>query len=104
MNAIENDVRALVDKELAVANERFPQFHSQHEGYAVIREEFEEMKEQMEAAEIFLRHMWNDVKANNPAKVSAETMMDISVDAACEAIQVAAMCQKFLEMNNGKKG
>ena len=98
MNAIENQVRELVAVELEAANERFPQFHSAHEGYAVIREEFEEMKEQMEAAEIFLRYMWNDVKANNPAKVSAETMMDISVDAACEAIQVAAMCKKFLEM------
>ena len=42
MNAIENDVRALVDKELDAANERFPQFHSAHEGYAVILEEVEE--------------------------------------------------------------
>ena len=32
MNAVENDGRALVDKELAAANERFPQFHSAHEG------------------------------------------------------------------------
>lgn len=42
MNVIENDVRALVDKELTAANERFPQFHSAHEGYAVILEEVEE--------------------------------------------------------------
>ena len=98
MNAIENQVRKLVAVELAAANEKFPQFHSAHEGYAVILEEFGEAKEKMEAAEIFLRHMWNDVKANNPAKVSAETMMYISVDAACEAIQVAAMCEKFLGM------
>lgn len=35
MNVIENDVRALVDKELTAANERFPQFRSQHEGYAL---------------------------------------------------------------------
>ena len=37
MNAVENDVRVLVGKELAAANERFPQFHSAHEGYAVIQ-------------------------------------------------------------------
>lgn len=53
MNVIENDVRALVDKELTAANERFPQFRSQHEGYAVILEEFDEAKEQLEAAELF---------------------------------------------------
>lgn len=44
MNAIENDIRVLVGKELAEANERFPQFHSQHEGHSVIREELEEQK------------------------------------------------------------
>lgn len=32
MNAIENQVRELVAVELAAANERFPQFHSAHEG------------------------------------------------------------------------
>lgn len=39
MNVIENDVRALVDKELTAANERFPQFHSAHEGYASIKKD-----------------------------------------------------------------
>ena len=48
MNAVENDIRALVDKELAAANERFPQFHSAHEGYAVIQEEVDELKEDMD--------------------------------------------------------
>ena len=48
MNVVENDTRALVDKELAAANERFPQFHSQHEGYAVIQEEVDELKEDMD--------------------------------------------------------
>lgn len=98
MNAIENDVRALVDKELAAANERFPQFHSQHEGYAVILEEFEEMKEQAEAAERFLTYMWDRVKHDSPAKSQVENVMLFSENVACEAIQVAAMCKKFLEM------
>lgn len=61
MNVIENDVRALVDKELTAANERFPQFRSQHEGYAVILEEFDEAKEQLEAAELFLDHSKHSV-------------------------------------------
>ena len=36
MNAVLANVRQLVDVELAAANERFPQFHSQHEGCAVV--------------------------------------------------------------------
>lgn len=102
MNAIENDVRALVDKELTAANKRFPQFHSAHEGYAVILEEFDEAKEQLEAAELFLDHMWDNVRHDSPARLSAESLMMFSINAACEAIQVAAMCRKFMGME-GKR-
>ena len=102
MNAIENDVRALVDKELAAANERFPQFHSAHEGYAVILEEFEEVKEQMAAGERFLGYMWDRIRHDSPAKNASDNLMLFAIGAACEAIQVAAMCQKFLDMEGAK--
>ena len=45
MNAVLANVRQLVDVELAAANERFPQFHSQHEGWAVLKEEAEEAED-----------------------------------------------------------
>ena len=51
MNAIENQVRELVAVELSAANERFPQFYSCHEGYAVILEELEEAKAELEVAD-----------------------------------------------------
>ena len=98
MNAIETEVRALIDKELAAANERFPQFHSAHEGYAVILEEFDEVREQMTAAEHYLSCLWDMVKHNSPANYQAENLMLFSSNVACEAIQVAAMCKKFFEM------
>ena len=44
MNAVETHVRNLVEIELAAANERFPPFHSAHEGWAVILEEVDELK------------------------------------------------------------
>ena len=102
MNAVENQVRQLVEVELAAANERFPQFHSQHEGYAVILEEFEEIKQQAEEAERFLTYMWDRVKHDSPAKSQVENVMLFSENVACEAIQVAAMCKKFLGME-GKR-
>lgn len=98
MNAVENQVRELVKVELAAANERFPQFHSQHEGYAVIREEVEETKEQLEAVERYLSYLWDRTKQDCTAKEQAEYIKMFAINAACEAIQVAAMCKKFLEM------
>ena len=98
MNAVENQVRQLVEVELAAANERFPQFHSTHEGYAVILEEMEETKDQLAAAERFLSYAWDRVKNDTKAREQVDYVKLFAINAACEAIQVAAMCKKFLEM------
>ena len=98
VNAIENDIRALVDKELAAANERFPQFHSAHEGYAVIQEEVDELKEDMDRISYRITSLRARVRFNNSCEELVSRIYDDAVNAACEAIQVAAMCKKFLEM------
>ena len=93
MNVINKDVLSLVDKELAAANERFPQFHSQHEGWAVILEEVQECERELDDMKFQLKRMWDHVKHNEhpyPMRV-----YDRAVNLACEAIQVAAMCKKF---------
>ena len=104
MNAIENDIRAMVDKELAAANERFPQFHSQHEGYAVILEEIDELSTEARQVDEFVVFLWDAIKANNPEETGRHISIieKLAINAACEAIQVAAMCKKFLEME-GKR-
>lgn len=102
MNAIENDIRVLVDKELAAANKRFPQFHSTHEGYAVVLEEADELKEVVNRINDRMIYLWARVRFNNDCKELVSRIYEDSVNAACEAIQVAAMCKKFLEME-GKR-
>ena len=102
MNAVENDVRILVDKELAAANKRFPQFHSQHEGYAVIQEEVDELKEDMDRISCRITSLRARVRFNNSCEELVSRIYDDAINAACEAIQVAAMCKKFLEME-GKR-
>lgn len=104
MNVVENDVRILVDKELAAANERFPQFHSQHEGYAVVLEEMDELKIDVYNADQYLSYVWDSIKDNSSGRTRKNVMIikGIAIDAACEAIQVAAMCKKFLDME-GKR-
>lgn len=64
----------LVKKELESANGKFPLFNSSHEGYAVIKEELDEL--------------WDEIK-NDKHPRSKMNQKD-------EAIQVAAMAIKFL--------
>ena len=98
MNAVENQVRQLVEVELAAANERFPQFHSAHEGWAVIKEEMEETEEELAKMKIYLAGAWGNITSDVQANSDIESLKQRAINAACEAVQVAAMCKKFLEM------
>ena len=101
MNAIENQVRQLVDVELAAANERFPQFHSAHEGWAIIKEEVEELASATGNVEDQIEYLWEEIRTDLDGTPYVKSVFERAIDAACEAIQVAAMCKKFLEMENG---
>ena len=102
MNAVENQVRELVKVELDAANKRFPQFHSAHEGYAVIQEEVDELKEDMDRITCRITSLRARVRFNNSCEELVSRIYDDAINAACEAVQVAAMCKKFLEME-GKR-
>ncbi len=65
-----DDIVDLVREEFEQATSKHDSFASTHEGAAVLREEYEEL--------------WDDVKANRPA------------DARAEAVQVAAMAVRFI--------
>ena len=97
MNAVKSDVEKLVQKELASANQRFPMFRSDHEGAAVILEEIEETHSEMLDMELNYKSLWQTIKENfiNTASY-AELIFDDAINLACEAIQVAAMAQKFI--------
>ena len=99
MNAVKSDVEKLVQKELESANQRFPMFRSDHEGAAVIFEEIEETKNEMIETEMNFKVLWTHVKLNN-GMICSDHANDLHKRAcrlACEAIQVAAMAQKFID-------
>ena len=98
MNAVKEDVEKLVQKELESANQRFPMFRSDHEGAAVILEEIEETHSEMLDMELNYKSLWQTIKENfiNTASY-AELIFDDAINLACEAIQVAAMAQKFID-------
>lgn len=92
MDVITKDVRALAKKELAAANRRFRMFASPHEGYAVIREELDELIDEVRKLHFGLTiRLWRDVKRNEPMKREHLNLIyDVAIHAAVEAIQLAA--------------
>lgn len=99
MNAVSEDVKMLVEKELESANERFPQFRSEHEGWAVMHEEIDECKEMLEVLNRQDGLLWDCVKGNRGyADGLVKEMREAAEQLACEAIQVGAMAQKYLDM------
>lgn len=98
MEKLLKDVRAMAREELERANHEFPPFASDHEGYAVILEEFEEMNEEVEATRRTLPSIWRAVKADaaGDAKNVLIAARGAFLRAAAEAIQAAAMCEKFM--------
>jgi hypothetical protein len=95
MNAIEKDINELVFKELNSANERFPLFTSEHQGYAVIKEEIEEVMDGMNLLLEIFSNAWSGIKKNEPVFEQVRAVKEAAKNVAIEAVQVAAMCEKY---------
>ena len=89
----DGDFRTFVNNE-RVYNEHFPQFASDHEAWAVVREEFEETRSELEAIEEGLFLIWEQVKRNYNTNRNYEMVENNAVQLIQEAIQLAAMCRK----------
>lgn len=74
---IGNDIQAELNRAA-----KYPPFNSAHEGYGVLLEEMDELKE----------HVWTRQKLRDLAKMRAE------------AVQVAAMSVKFIQMIDMGRG
>ena len=98
MDTLRNEVDQIVPRELERANKKFPQFHSDHESWAVILEEVTEAEVEMKTIRGNIDGMFDLVRNNVDAKWVAEKMEYAAINLACEAIQVAAMCKKFLNL------
>jgi len=92
-------VEKLTEEELKNSMIKFPLFNSTHEGYAVIKEEVEEAAEELENVNFSLSSIWRNVKINDKetAIKHAGHLKDFAIKLAAEAIQVAAMAQKFTD-------
>ena len=106
MDVIKDNIYELVDKELNAANKKFPPFASSHEAYAVIFEEFEETRDELNELESSVDRYWSGVKQNTANVVKNDRLEEIgerAVRLAVEAIQTAAMARKAI-LSSYQKG
>ena len=92
-------VEKLAEMERQDANRKFPLFHSMHEGYAVLLEEAEEAREALNFAEGSLYMLWAHIRDNSAGRALefAGRVREHALDLAVEAVQAAAMAQKFID-------
>ncbi len=96
----EDLVSRAISEELEVARTHGKKFSTNHEAYAVLKEEIEETRSELEMAENYLIFFWNLVKKDAYPKElrdKIEVIYESAKNAAKEALQVCAVCRKALD-------
>ena len=99
MKKLVDAVKLMVRDELEEANKEFPMFRSTHEGYAIILEEVQEAKVEMDMVVYNIDAAWELIKANQISTNMVKLVKTRAILLAAESIQIAAMCAKFEDSN-----
>lgn len=91
---ISDEIDSLVLNEKNDALKTHGSFRSDHEAYAIIKEEVEEASEELSLMSTCLDTIWNRTKRDMNITVDVKELESLSKRCACECIQVAAMCKK----------
>jgi len=98
MEKLKNSVEKLMEIEVVDSNKKFcPIFHSEHEGYAILKEEIEEAEAELKNVKMMLEDCWFDIKRNTTPNRNIMAIKNCAINLSAEAIQVAAMAQKFID-------
>lgn len=98
MEKLIQEANELVEREYGRAGARYGLTnHSDHESYAIILEELQEAKDEVDAFDRELSLFWTMVKSNDDDQMKLSRLLQMYRNAlfgACELIQVAAMAKK----------
>lgn len=94
MDELMSRIDILACEELDRANGLWPNFHSPHEAYGVLKEEVEEAKFDMDCVVSYLDNVWKSIKLNSMSGEELEALRNYAIMCAAECVQVVAMCQK----------
>lgn len=107
MEQIKSEIERIAKDELKRANEKFPLFHSKHEGFAVILEEIWESENEFEYIKHFFKELKWSVFCDHPKhelKSDVKALKNTAVKACAELVQVIAMCDKFIISMDERSG
>lgn len=106
MKELLGNITRLVKEELIRANEKNPMFHSDHEAFAVIDEEVWEVMQEFELMSAGCKNFRDATYRDRSTELKGNAVAMIknaAVRCACEAVQVAAMCDKWVQSNEKNK-
>ena len=72
-------------------------YHSEHEGFAVLMEEVQEASDDLTAINDNLALIWKRIKDNENFTAPLGELKDFALALAEEAVQIAAVSERFLE-------
>lgn len=100
MNLVTVQMEGLAKIEYEAAKTDHGPLASMHEGWAVALGEFQETEEALNHVKQYLDEAWESIRADDSR--GAEEAMDVAkffaIRCACEAVEVAAVCQRFLDL------
>lgn len=80
-----------VENELQIASKKFPDYHSFHEGYAVLKEEIEELDEQFDKLKLCLNEHWIQIRHNDEQEDHINCMIEVCNLIYKELVQVGSV-------------
>ena len=107
MKKVIADVNKLADEELERANEVYEQFHSRHEGFAVLREEYQETVNELRRCDYQIeKRLWDWVMDDADSRDVLDLLKEIKKNlgkTCAECIQAMAMVTKMMNFENVSK-
>ena len=91
----DEDIENLVNKEYEVATQYGNTYNSDHEFYAVLKEEIEEAKTNIAFAEEELSFIWIDIKRNCEFEDNLKYIENHLKEAIKESLQCLAVIRKY---------
>ena len=74
-----------------------PTYHSEHEGYAVLLEEVEEARECTDYMMDSLKGLWTSIRQDELSNFELSQVRGFARALIEEAVQVTAVCERFME-------